>query len=367
MERPLRIALVTPGYPTALGGIEMVAGHLAIELIRLGCQVDVLAQWRGDIPPPAGAHTNPRVYWFRSRTRSERFPIAPSLWRHLRRYGDNYDVIYAHGFHAWPAFAAATATDRPLVFSPHYHRVGHTPMARVLHLVYDRPARRIFGRAAAVLCGSAAEASMVRADYPECGQRIHVVLHGVDVEAITVAQPYDRPRPVLLMAGRLEPYKQVGVAIEALSLIGSDVDVELVVLGVGSALAALRQLAAKSGVTNRVRFLGHVDDGELRRWQRTASVVLTLSRHEAFGLILLEGVAAGAAVVASDIPAHREVAALASDKVEFVAMDAEPAAVAAAIRRALQQGRGDPTTARVPTWADAGSAVLEYCRSASGL
>jgi glycosyltransferase involved in cell wall biosynthesis len=362
---PPRIAVVTPGYPPRLGGIEVVVGHVATELVRLGCRVDVLAQYPGGPEPvPAGGPDAPTVHWFRSQTHSGRFPVAPSLWTHLRRHGDDYDVIYAHGFHAWPAFAAARATDRPFIFNPYYHRTGHTPMARVIHRAYDRPARRTFERAAAVLCSSAAESDLVRADYPECADRLHVVMLGVDVDAIRTAEPYQQARPVLLVAGRLEPYKQVQLAIEALPLIGADAD--LVVLGAGSDLPALTRAAAAAGVTERVRFMGRVDDVELRRWQRTASVVLTLSRHEAFGLVLLEGAVAGAAVVASDIPAHREVAALTSAAVEFVAVNASAGTVAGAVRRALNPGPVPSRQEQIPTWRDVGSEVLRHCCLASG-
>jgi glycosyltransferase involved in cell wall biosynthesis len=365
---PPRIAIVTPGYPPRLGGIEVVVGHIATELVRLGCRVDVLAQYPGGAEPQAATDPDaPPVRWFRSQTRSERFPVAPSLWTHLRRHGDDYDVIYGHGFHAWPAFAAARATDRPFVFNPHYHRIGHTPMARMIHRAYDRPARRTFDRAAAVLCCSAAESELVRADYPECGDRVHVVMHGVDTEEIMAAEPYQVARPVLLVAGRLEPYKQVRLAIEALPLTGPEAD--LVVLGAGSDLPALRRAADATGVGERVRFMGRVDGLELHRWQRTASVVLTLSRHEAFGLVLLEGAVAGAAIVASDIPAHREVGALTSGDVEFVAVNAGAGTVAAAVRRALDHRRppsGPSRPGRVPSWRDVGVEVLRHCCLASG-
>jgi glycosyltransferase involved in cell wall biosynthesis len=360
----LRIAVVTPGYPPRLGGIEMVVGRIATGLVGLGCDVDVLTQYLGDEVPAAGeARGGPRVHWFRSRTRSERFPVAPSLWGYLRRHGGDYDVIYGHGFHAWPAFAAALATDRPFVFNPHYHRVGHTATARLLHRAYDRPARRTFDRAAAVLCCSSAEADLVRADYPRCDGRIHVVMHGVDVDEIEAAEPYPLRRPVVLVAGRLEPYKQVGLAIEALALTGPEPD--LVVLGAGSDLPSLRRAAAEAGVSDRVQFKGRVGDAELRRWQRSASVVLTLSRHEAFGLVLLEGAAAGAAVVASDIPAHLEVAAMTPGQVDFVAVTAGAAAVAGAVRRGLHRGRHPVGQGQFPTWSDVAAQVLDHCTAAA--
>ena len=64
-----------------------------------------------------------------------------------------------------------------------------------------------------------------------------------------------------------------------------------------------------------VRFAGHVTDAQLAELYRGAAVVCVPSRAEGFGLPLLEAMAAGAPVVASDLPALREVG---GDAVRFV-------------------------------------------------
>ena len=84
---------------------------------------------------------------------------------------------------------------------------------------------------------------------------------------------------------------------------------DLVILGTGPEEPRLRQLVEDEGLSGSVRLLGGVSDEDLRRWQRTAAVVVSLSTRESFGLSLAEGITAGAAIVASDIPAHREMAA----------------------------------------------------------
>ena len=110
--------------------------------------------------------------------------------------------------------------------------------------------------------------------------------------------------------------------------------------------------AADLDVSARVRFTGPVSDTDLHRWLRTGQVIVTLSQEESFGLQVLEGVAAGAPVVASDIPAHREASDSVLDGgVTFVAPEGSPLEVADAIRSALTLPVPAPVRP-LPSWED---------------
>jgi glycosyltransferase involved in cell wall biosynthesis len=133
---------------------------------------------------------------------------------------------------------------------------------------------------------------------------------------------------------------------------------ELVVIGDGSAHRRLVGHAADLQVSSRVRFAGPVSDGDLHRWLRTARLVVTLSEQEAFGHQVLEGVAAGAQVVASDIPAHREAGEYVSDLgVTFVSPEGSPLEVADAIRSAVTIPAAPPARP-LPSWSDVVDATL---------
>jgi len=80
---------------------------------------------------------------------------------------------------------------------------------------------------------------------------------------------------VILAGGRLERYKQFDKTIRAMALL--DDDVKLVITGNGTEESNLAQLAARSGLKNRVTLTGQLSVPELRRWQRTAKVLVTLS------------------------------------------------------------------------------------------
>jgi len=298
------ISLVSPGFPPQLGGVEVVVGYLADELRGHGYQVMVYAQRpRGSSFPASRDYP---VRRFADWCGSRRFPVAPGLARALWRDREVFDVIHAHSFHQVPAMMAASVPNVPLVFTPHFHAVGHTRAASALHTVYDPLATLLFRRADKVTCNSVAESELLLQHYPSVEPRLSIIPPGVDTEALLAAEPFETDRPIVLVAGRLEPYKRVDTAIRAFASMRKDA--QLVVCGTGSHRPALEGLARELGIVTRVSFRGRVSDGELRRWQRTATSTLSLSAQEAFGLVLLEAAVAGSRVVASDIPAHAELA-----------------------------------------------------------
>ncbi|EWC60394.1 Glycosyltransferase [Actinokineospora spheciospongiae] len=358
MTAPLRVTLVTPGFPPERGGVEAHTGHLARELSARGVDVRVLTARRGVPRPvlerPGGVPVRVFPAW-----RTTVMSISPRLLLAGLRAGRGSDVVHVHSYHAACGFAALGGFARPVVFTPHYHGGGHSRQASALHVVYRFVGRLLFRAARAVVCVSRAERDQLVGDFPGAADRAHVVPNGVDVAAIRAAEPFpDQPRTVLSL-GRLEPYKRVAALLRALPLLPPDVQV--VVVGTGSQSDELRGLAADLGVAGRVRFTGGVDDHQVHRWLRTAAVLVSLSEHEAFGMAPVEAAAAGAGVVLSDIPAHREIAAEHLGGAARL-VGPEPAAVAAAVTQALAETRRDE--ADVPDWGRIAEETLAIYRSA---
>ena len=150
--------------------------------------------------------------------------------------------------------------------------------------------------------------------------------------------------------GRLETYKGVQDIVTALPFLPADH--RLVVVGSGPAADLIEKTAARLGVGGRVLLRGRVPDDELRAWYGRAAVAVSLSRHESFGLTVLESAAAGAPVVASDIPAHREsMAFVPAGRIRLVPLDADGETLAQAITAARAQGRStDHSAWHLPTW-----------------
>ena len=340
----MKIAYVTPRHAPFVGGVETHVRRLSALAAAAGHEVQVITQRTDARSPDVELLDGTIVRRFPSLTRSRAYPFSPSLWRYLARHANAYDVVHAHCYHALPALGAALASPRALVFTPHYHGGGHTSFARFLHVLY-RPAGLLsFRRAGRIICVSQAEAEHVLRDVPDVATRLDVIPNAVDATRFRAADPFPHTRPIVLSVGRLDVYKQVDRVLDACARLGQEV--EVVVVGDGPAKAHLQAHARRLGLTSR--FLGRINDDELVRWYRSASVFTTLSCREAFGISMLEALAAGSPVVASAIPAHREVAGYAPGCVTLVASDASSESVASALREALR----NPTrpAVSVPTW-----------------
>lgn len=139
---------------------------------------------------------------------------------------------------------------------------------------------------------------------------------GVDPARIRVVPlavpPMARPEgeaptgPYALFAGAIEPHKNAALAIDAIA--GAPAEVRLVMAGPWSRrrLLRLRRRAAERGVGGRVDWLGYLPAGRLAAVRAGALAVLVPSLKEGFGLPVLEGMAGGVPVLASDRPSLRE-------------------------------------------------------------
>jgi glycosyltransferase involved in cell wall biosynthesis len=349
----VRVGFVTARYPPDVGGVEKHVERLARHVVERGHEAEVLTQ-AADLDRTATDELDGvTVRRFPVLVRSADYAFSPSLVRFLHANSRRFDVVHAHNYHALPAAAAAWTHPRSFVFTPHYHGTSASSVRRLLHIPYRRIGGSIFRRADRVICVSGREARLVHRDFPWLGERIEVIHNGVDLDQIRAAVPQEEQRRVILSAGRLEPYKGVERTIEAMRHLNDEY--VLRITGEGSAREALGECVARHGLAERVEFLGRVDLGTLYRWFRTTSVYVTMSRIEAMPLTPLEVLAAGASVVASDIPAHREIADATDAKIELVSPEASSTDLAAAIVRAAQ------TTPNLPTvldWAEVGERTL---------
>ncbi len=122
-----------------------------------------------------------------------------------------------------------------------------------------------------------------------------------DRETVRRRWGIDREAFVVFALQRLSPVKRFDVVIEAMPLVlDRRSDVHLVVGGTGRELDRLRELAARLGVSEHVRFLGFVPDGEVRGHYAAADLFAFHSTFETLGLSVIEAMMAGLPVVCAD-------------------------------------------------------------------
>ena len=359
----MRISLVTPSFLPHLGGIENHVAALAAHLSGIGHRVTVGTQVRGARGAPSSEVTGAgvRVLRFPAGPPIRGHGLAPGLWNWIRLGADEADVVHIHGAHALTSMVAAAATRKALVVTPHYLGRGDSQSSRALHAVYDVPLKLALRRSRAIICTTHSEAVEFASDVGY-GTRCTIIPNGVETRprvGPTVDVP---PGALVVMAGRLEAYKQPHLLVEALGRLPEH---RLALVGTGPAEPSLRQLVLRLGIADRVHFPGRLAPDQVYAWYRAADVVASLSRRECFGMTLAEGLSAGANVLASDIGPHRDVLGLVDGApAALIPPDATPDDVATAIRELGRRRSGPPPV--FPTWTAVAEEVSRLYASVTG-
>lgn len=217
------------------------------------------------------------------------------------------DVFHGTNFVQPPARRRGVLTIHDLAFLHHADTVS-AASARYRVLV-----PRSIERAALIICFAEAIRDEIRDAYDVQADRIRVIPHGVDpgwaaaqAPSATMLDAWRLPRRYLVAVGTVEPRKNLGLLIDAHAVARMrDPAVPQLVLiggpGWGEPWGDARPDPA------HVVMGGYVPDDRLRWIVAGAAALCMPSRYEGFGLPVLEGMATGRPVLASDIPAHREV------------------------------------------------------------
>jgi glycosyltransferase involved in cell wall biosynthesis len=145
------------------------------------------------------------------------------------------------------------------------------------------------------------------------GRPVDDVLKGVDTQAFTPDGPNHRraerldERRVVLCVTRLVPIKNLPLLIEAFADVHRDrLDTTLVLLGEGPQESVLRARAAALGVSESVRFAGYAPQEETPSWYRSADIFALSSDFDNSPNVVLEAMACGLPVVATDVGGLRD-------------------------------------------------------------
>jgi len=302
----MRIGLVCPYAWDVPGGVRSHVADLALALGDHGHEVSVLAPADDgrDLPPWVVDGGRPIAIRYNGSVARLSFGVqAARRVRNWVREGD-FDVLHVHEPVApslsilalWAARGPLVATwhsshDRSRILSAGYY-IAQTAMEKVRgRIAVSEDARRTL--------------------VSHVGGDAVLIPNGVRVSAFASTERLpgtDDGRPRLLFLGRLdEPRKGFPVLCEALpDVLAAVPDLELLVAGPGDTQEAAAALPAE--IRSSVRFLGLISDEDKARALR--SVDMYVAPHtggESFGIVLVEAMAAQAAVLASDLPAFRRV------------------------------------------------------------
>ena len=337
MSRTLRIGIACPYTWDVPGGVQAHVRDLAESLIRLGHTVSVLSPVddpdEADLPPyvvPAGRAVP--VPYNGSVARLVFGPLSLARTRRWVREG-GFDVLHVHE-PTVPSVSmlACFAASGPIVATFHT-ATARSRALQVFGTALQPALEKVIGR---IAVSPAARRVVVE----HLGGDAVLIPNGVDVARFEGAKPLpDRPSgPTVVFLGRIdEQRKGLAVLLEALpELVRLVPDVRLLVAGPGDA-DDVREAVPRS-LRSRVELLGLVSEADKPRVFASGTVYCAPNTHgESFGIVLVEAMAAGTPVVASDLEAFRRV--LQDGRAGVLVPVRDAGALAAALGALLQDER----------------------------
>lgn len=315
----MRIAHVTATFPPHHTGTGTVCYHNALGLARLGHEVTV---YTARYPGPSGEEDDPPGVTVRRLPALFRVGNAPFLPGLLGLR--DYDIIHLHHpfiFGSEMVWAVSRLRGIPYVLTHHNDLIGDG-LRRYLFDGYSALwARRVFRGASKFAVVSKDHAAHCRLsplfrerwdDVVEIPNGVDTNLFRPDLDGSPVRRRHglSEAAKVILFVGALDQahhYRRVDLLLQAMASLEGE-DVKLLVAGDGDTRSHYEAIAAELGLAERAVFLGGIDHSALPRIYAAADLVVLPSQlQESFGLVLIEAMACGKPVVASNLPGVRSV------------------------------------------------------------
>ena len=321
----LRIGIVSPYSLTVPGGVQQQVLGLARSLRAKGHEVRVLGPCDG---PPPDAFVTPLGNSLPTAVNGSIAPLAPdasAALRTIRALNDEaFDVVHVH---------------EPLVPGPSLTAllVKMAPVVATFHSAGESAAYRTFSRQLKWVASRIDIRVAVSKDAVELAQRYiggdyEVLVNGIELG--DYSSPSTTPREnAIFFIGRHEERKGLSILLEALSKLPPDVH-----LWIASDGPQTAELKTRFASDSRIEWLGRISDAEKISRMSRASVFCAPSLHgESFGVVLLEAMAAGTPVVASNLDGYRNVAT--DDETALLVETGNVASLASALARVLVDPR----------------------------
>lgn len=315
----MRVGIVCPYSLTLPGGVQGQVLALADELRNQGLDVRVLGPCDG---PPPNAGVTPLGDSLPTAANGSVAPIAPDPAAQLRIIralrDERFDIVNLHE----PLAPGVTQTallfkSQPLVGT--FHAAGESAAYKWLNPVVRWLSRKLDYRCAVSVDAEKMAQHAVGGDY-------EVLFNGVNLRPFAHNTQPKTSEPTIFFIGRHEPRKGLAVLLDAMSELPSSF--RLWIAGTGP---ETDQLRAKVAGDARIEWLGRISEQEkIDRLCRATVFCAPSLGGESFGVVLVEAMAAGTPVVASELAGYTNVARQGVDSVLVPPSDSS--ALAGAIR-----------------------------------
>lgn len=303
-NKRLKLGFVSPYGWDLPGGVQAHIHDLALYCLEQGHEVSVLAPAVEEAGLPSWVQTTGRPVAIPYNGAVARVAFGPVANRRVRRWiqEGEFDLLHLHE-PAIPSLSllACWAAEGPMVGTFH----ASSPKQRAIYAVGPVLEPAIEKLHARIAVSETARATLIE----HLETDAVVIPNGINFHAFANSQASSEfgSRAIGFIGRFEEPRKGLAILIDACErLISHGEDFTLVVAGPGDAEEFIGKMS--DDLRKRVQFLGRVSDQRKRELLRSIAVyVAPNTGGESFGIILAEAMAAGAAVIASDIPAFTDV------------------------------------------------------------
>lgn len=330
-----RVAILAP--LKEWGGLERKFGILCEEFMRQGVEPAIVRLRSGGAPLPRSMPASVQVVELATRSKLDGIPRVADYLR-----AEQPDALLTAKDHS--AQVAIIARRLARVEVPLFIKTTNMPSEVLRRPLQRFMARRLYHRADGVIAISQGVAKDVEKNFGVPSSRISLIYNPA------VTRDFDRRCrasishtwlteggiPVVLAAGRMTPQKDFALLIEAFARLRAERPCRLVILGDGKQRSVLEAQVDSLRLGEHVSLPGAVDDPV--PYMRAASLFAFSSRYEGLGNVLIEALAAGTRIVATDCPSGpREI--LGDGRYGHLVPVGNSEALAAAMARALQEPR----------------------------
>jgi len=195
---------------------------------------------------------------------------------------------------------------RRALLTVHNHMTAYSGMRGAIEASFVRMLNKTLYRRATVIAVSQSIKEDLIENFGMSPERVVVIPNAVDPTEIAkmtdeaVACPWSPDMPMVITAGRLSPEKGQDHLIRAFADVRKKVPCQLAILGTGEREGELKQLCSQLGISNDVHFLGW--QANPFKYISKATVFVSASLTEGFGLAVLEAMACKVPVIATDCP-----------------------------------------------------------------
>ena len=299
----MKIAILIAGFPPrSIGGVEIATLNIALELAERGHEVHIITT--GDEKLKGDKRESLHIHYIQHDIVQE-----SSLWAAIsyaikalvQIKKINPDIVHAQRFYreGLSAWLAKVFFKKPYCTWCHGADI-------YLSWRFKSIASKLFLKSADAVI--ALTQDMERKIQEICNRDAFVIPGGIDLRRFeglsrkNAAKSSTDSERIILFVGRLHPLKGVAYLVEAMyTIIHSNPRVRLLIVGDGEERSNLENLTNKLGLAKYISFTGKVPHEKVPEYMATADVLVLPSLVEGFGVVLLEAMACGLPIVATNV------------------------------------------------------------------